>query len=105
MATGAILKSLLPLIVPLALKTVLFIFIFRWRKQRVSFLTSFLLGGAPLILTVVPLPLPPALAAVAAVGVALYLLSQYTEVKLVPDGIVIIVVVEAVSRLVLSVAV
>ncbi len=93
---------LTPLIVPLLLKTVLFVVVFRWRKQKVSLLTSFLLAGAPLILSVIPLPLPGAITVVAGIGVALYILSQYTEVKLVPEGVVTVIGVEIISRVTMA---
>ena len=67
---------LVPLIVPLSLKTVLFMIIFRWRKQQVSLPTSFLLAGAPLILSIIPIPLPGVIAVAAGIGVALYILAR-----------------------------
>lgn len=102
MSTDGFVIVLIPLLVPLILKTVLFISVFRWRKQKVSPLTSFLLAGAPLILSVIPLPLPGAITVVAGIGVALYILSQYTEVKLVPEGVITIIGVEGISSVTMA---
>ena len=103
MSSNSFVIVFVPLLVPLVLKTALFVAVFRWRKQKVTLLTSFLLAGAPILLSLIPLPLPRAIAIVAGIGVAIYLLSQYTEVKLVPEGIVTIIGVEAVSRATMAV--
>ena len=103
MSSNSFVIVFVPLLVPLLLKTALFIAVFRWRKQKVTLLTSFLLAGAPILLSMIPIPLPGVITAVAGIGLALYLLSEYTEVKLVPEGVVTIIGVEAVSRVTMAV--
>lgn len=73
--------------------------IFRRRQQRVSLLTCIILAGAPMLGAVIPIPLPAALMVFIGIGIALYVLAQYTEVPLFPEGVVIVVAVESISQL------
>ncbi|HXG37689.1 MAG TPA: hypothetical protein VNL36_02845 [Bacteroidota bacterium] len=90
------------LVGPLLVKTVAFVLIFQWRKHRVPLITSVILAGAPMLLSIIPIPLPQTVAVLVSFGIALAVLAKYTEVPLVPEGILILVSVEIVSRLVMA---
>lgn len=95
-------SSLFFLAGPLLLKTVAFVLIFKWRKHRVRLITSVILAGAPMLLSMIPIPLPQMIAVLVSFGIALAVLAKYTEVLLVPEGILTLVGVEIVSRLVMA---
>jgi hypothetical protein len=80
-------------LIPLGVKTALYFGWFKRRKCSVSLLTCFLLAGAPLIpLGVAGLPIVVGWAA--GIGIALFILSRYTSVELLPLGIVSVVGIE-----------
>jgi hypothetical protein len=87
---------------PLVLKTGMYYGIFRRREVRATLLNCIVIAGAPILLAVVPIPLPPFLAFIAGIGVAIYLCSHYTEAPLYPEGIFIPVVVELASLALVS---
>lgn len=93
---------LVAMLVPLAVKTVLYVAVFRWRKHKVAPITCIILAGSPLLLAIIPFPLPAFVVGVAAVGIALYILSRYTKVPLMPEGVAIVCGVELVSWVVMT---
>ena len=72
--------------------------IFKWKHHRATLLTCFLLAGAPLI-PMGLIGLPTVIGWLAGIGIAVYILSQYTEVEILPTGVLIIVSVEIVYAL------
>ncbi len=87
---------------PLVLKTAMFVVVFRRRRHRVSLPTCMILAGAPMLVALIPLPLPAALMVFVGIGIALYVLAQYTQVPPFPEGVAIVAGVEIVSRLVVE---
>lgn len=66
----------------LLLKTVGFALRFRWWKHRVQLITCVFRAGAPMLLALLLVPLPPTGAIVASLGLALAILARLTEVPL-----------------------
>lgn len=96
---------LLSTLVPLAVKAVLYFFILKWRQHKARVVTCIILGFAVILPSAIA-PLPEAIAFAVGVGLALYILSQYTDVPLLPEGVIIIFSIEIgfafVDRLILS---
>lgn len=80
---------LLSTLLPIAIKFGVYYGILKWRTYNASVLTCILLGSA-LVLPSAIVPLPPLMAFVAGMGVAVYILSQYTDTPIVPDGLMMI---------------
>ena len=79
-------------------KSVVYVGAFRVRKIESTYLTCLIIAGAPLLLSLIPLPLPGVLGLIAGIGLAVYLTMHYTGVSLIPDGLFIPLGVEAVFR-------
>jgi len=79
------------LLIPLLwlLKSLTYWGVFRIRSIPATALSCLIIAGAPLLLTVVPLPLPVFLSVVVSIGLAVYLAMHYTGVELLPDGLFI----------------
>lgn len=88
---------------PLLVRTLLYFIALKVRSIHITLLNCIVLAGAPYLIGFIPLPLPMVLKAVAAVFLAMFLLTRYTEAELFPDATVIPIVVELASRLVLDV--
>jgi hypothetical protein len=59
--------------------------IFRFRTIPATALNCLIIAGAPILLSIVPLP--SFLSFPASIGVAVYLTMHYTRVDLIPDGL------------------
>ena len=93
MSTQAFVSTVLPLILPLIVKTPVYLGLFKWRGYRVSLLSCIIIAGAPMIalgLTGVSI----FIGWLAGIGIGLYILSQNSDVPLFPDSISIILGVE-----------
>jgi hypothetical protein len=88
-AHDPLLHYLLSTLLPLVIKTGLYFGIIRWQKHRASLLTCVILGFA-LILPSALVPLPDIIAFAAGIGLALYILSQYADVPILPEGLIIV---------------
>ena len=88
---------LLRAFLPLVLQTTLYFLAFKVRRIHISFLNCVTVGGASYLVGAVPIPLPELLRSVFAVGVAMFLITRYTEAELFPDVICIPIVVHLVS--------
>jgi hypothetical protein len=71
------------------LKSLVYVGLFRLRKIEITYLSCFIIAGAPLLLGLVPVPLPGILGAITGIAVAVYLTMHYTGVSLIPDGLFI----------------
>ena len=81
--------------VPLSIKTVMYIAWFRRKQYKASVLTCFLLAGMPMIGPGI-IHIPLFLNWIIGIGIAVYILSQYTNVEIFPWGVVTIVAVEVI---------
>jgi len=79
---------------PLALKTVLYFMLFRFRRISATLLTCIVISGAGFLVFI---PMPQMLSTIAGIGVAIWLCQYFTEVEPYPDGILIPVGVEIFS--------
>ncbi len=77
----------------LSVKAIAYIVVFKVRNHKATLMTCVTLGGA-LIIPVGIVGLPPVLGFASGIGIAIYILTQYTEVPLVLEGLVIIFGVE-----------
>jgi hypothetical protein len=82
------------IVVPVAwlLKSFVYWGIFRFRTISATVLNCLIIAGAPLLLSIIPLP--SFLSFPASIGVAVYFTMRYTGVDLIPDGLFIPVAVE-----------
>ena len=87
---------------PLLLRTLLYLAACRVRSIRISLLNCIVVAGAPYLVGFIPLPLPMVLKRVAAMFLAMFLLTRYTEAELFPDVVVIPIAVELTSGLLLD---
>ena len=71
------------------LKSVAYVFIFRLRSIKATYLNCLIIAGAPLLLGFVPLPLPGFVSVPLMIALAVYLTMHYTGVSLIPDGLFI----------------
>jgi len=99
----AVVNYLLGALVPLILRITLFVLVFRFRRHRVPFLTSFLLAASPMLLSLIPIPLPEILLVIGGMGITLFFLNKYTEIDLLPEGSLIVVGIEIVGRVIMVV--
>ena len=82
------------LLIPIVrlLKSFMYWGIFRIRTISATVLNCLIIAGAPLLLSIIPLP--SFLSFPASIGVAVYFTMRYTGVDLIPDGLFIPVAVE-----------
>ncbi len=90
------------LVGPLLLKAVGFALRCQWWKHRVQLITCVLCAGAPMLLALLLVPLPPMSAIVVSMGIALAVLVSFTEVPVVPEGLLLLVGTEMIARLAMA---
>ena len=84
-------------VVPLTLRTVLYLVACRLRSLHITLLNAIVLAGAAYLVGFIPIPIPYMLRQPLAIGVAMFLFARYTEAELFPDAIVIPLIVELLS--------
>ena len=91
---------------PWVLKIVLYGFAFRKRRIKASSLTVLIVAGASIIVGAVTGMIPvlsgAGFAFIATVGTAIYFCRQYTDGKLYPDVIGIVLIVEIISSIIVG---
>jgi hypothetical protein len=85
---------------PLAFRTALYWLACKIRSVHITVLRCIILAGSGVLLAVIPIPLPGVLAKVLAIGVAMFLMTRYTEAELYPDVVLIPIAVEILSSLI-----
>ena len=68
--------------------------LFRLWKQEVSYWTALLIAGAPLAVTVIPMPLPYVAIILIELTLAVYLSMKYGSVPFFPQALVVCLAVE-----------
>jgi hypothetical protein len=87
---------------PLVVRTLLYLAALKIRSIRITLLNCIIVAGAPYLVSFVILPIPSILKLVASIGLAMFLLTRYTEGELFPDIVVIPIAVELTSGLLLE---
>lgn len=87
---------------PLVVRTLLYLAAFKTRSIRITLLNCIIVAGAPYLVGFVILPIPTILKLVASIGLAMFLLTRYTEAELFPDVVVIPIAVELASGVLLE---
>ncbi len=88
---------------PWIAKTVLYHFAFRWRHIRATIQTKLIVAGAPLIVKgLLPFPLPGLIPFLLGVGLGIYLCKEYTDGKLYPDIIGIVIGIEFIAIVIIA---
>ena len=82
---------------PLVLRTTLYLLACKIRSIRITLMSCVILGGSGLLVSIIPIPLPMALSKVMAIGIAMFLMTRYTEAELYPDVVLIPLAVEVVA--------
>jgi len=80
-------------------KSIVYIVVFRIRKIPITVLSCLIIGGASLLLSMIPIPIPGFLSIPAAIGLAVYLTMHYAQVELIPNGLFIPLSVEVFFRI------
>ena len=91
------LKILLLAFLPLVLRTALYLAACKIRSIQIKLTSAIVIAGSGVFLSIVPIPLPIDLAKVLAIGVAMFLMTRYTEAEVFPDIVLIPLVVELFS--------
>jgi len=94
------LQIVLAAFAPLVLRTILYLVACRVRSIRITVLSCIILAGSGVFFSVIPVPLPPLLMKVLAIGLAMFLMTRYTEAELYPDVIFIPLAVEVLAGLI-----
>lgn len=84
---------------PLLLRTALYFLSCKIRSIHITVLSCIILAGSGVFLSIIPIPLPVTLSKVLAIGVAMFLMTRYTEAELYPDVVFIPLTVEILSSL------
>jgi hypothetical protein len=87
---------------PLLVRTVLYLVAFRIRSIHITLINCIIIAGAGYLMAFVPIQLPTVIRVAAAMGLAMYLITRYTEAEVFPDVILIPVAVEVASILALD---
>ncbi len=96
-------RYLVAIVVPWALKTVLYHYAFRWRKIHASFQSKLIVAGTPILVSgFLPIPLTAILRYLIGVGVGTYICKQYTDGKLYPDIVGIVGGIELIGSVVIE---
>jgi hypothetical protein len=85
---------------PLLLRTLLYLLACKIRSIHITLISCIVLAGSGVLLSIIPIPIPALVAKVAALVIAMFLMTRYTEAELYPDVIVIPIAVEIVSTLI-----
>ncbi len=87
---------------PLVLRTALYLLAFRFRSIRIRIIDCVIVAGAGFLVAAVPIPIPEIFRVVLSVGLAMFLITRYTEAEIFPDVILIPIAVELASTLAMS---
>lgn len=82
---------------PLLLRSGLYFLACKIRSIHISVMSCIVLAGSGVLLSIIPIALPGLFMTMLAVGVAMFLMTRYTEAELFPDVVFIPVIVEALS--------
>ena len=96
------LKIVLFAFLPLIVRTALYFTALKIRSIHISLIKCIVLAGSALLITIVPIPLPYFMVKILSVGLAMFLMTRYTEAEIYPDVILISIIVEALSTLIID---
>lgn len=82
---------------PLLLRTALYFLACKIRSIHISVMSCIILAGSGVLLSIIPIPLPMAFSKILAIGLAMFLMTRYTEAELYPDVVFIPLTVEILS--------
>jgi hypothetical protein len=91
------LQILLLAFAPLLLRTALYLLACKIRSIHITVLSCIILAGSGVFLSIIPIPLPVFLSKVLAIGLAMFLMTRFTEAELYPDIVFIPLTVEVLS--------
>jgi hypothetical protein len=89
-------------ILPLALRTTLYVLAFKIRSVHATVVTCIILGGASSLLAMIPLHMPMPVQFGATMGVSMYLMSRLTDADIFPDILLTPFCVEFISAMLLE---
>ena len=84
---------------PLVVRTALYVLACKIRSIHITLLSCIVIAGSGVFLSVIPIPLPGFLSKALAIGLAMFLMTRYTEAELYPDVVFIPLIVEILSSL------
>jgi hypothetical protein len=80
------------------IKSLTYMVTFRIRKIPVTVLSCFIIGGAPYLLLMIPIPFAGYISFPLAIGLAVFLTMRYTHIELIPNGLFIPLSIEVLFR-------
>ncbi|MGA3243527.1 MAG: hypothetical protein ABSE41_02835 [Bacteroidota bacterium] len=85
---------------PLLVRTALYVLACKFRSIHIKLLSCIVIAGSGVFLSIIPIPLPDFLSKALAIGLAMFLMTRYTEAELYPDVVFIPLIVEIMSSLI-----
>ena len=82
---------------PLFLRTGLYFLAWKFRSIHITIMSCIILAGSGVLFSIIPIPLPMTFSKVLAIGLAMFLMTRYTEAELYPDVVFIPLAVEILS--------
>jgi hypothetical protein len=94
---------LVSILVPWIVKTLLYHYAFRWKHIKATVQTKIIIAAAPMLVGgLMPIPLPHFLILIVGAGASLYLCKKFTDGKLYPDLVLIVLGIEVISFVVID---
>lgn len=91
------------ILIPWTSRTVLYHFAFRWRHIHATLQTKIIVAGAPMLVgALLPFLTSPILMFPLSIGVSLYLCKQFTDGRLFPDLVLVVVGIEIVNTILID---
>ena len=91
------LRIVLLAFLPLLMRSGLYFLACKVRSIQISLMSCIVIAGSGVLLTIIPIPLPYVFSRLLAIGLAMFLMTRYTEAELFPDVVLIPLVVEVLS--------
>jgi hypothetical protein len=98
-----VLAYLVSILVPWIVKTILYHYAFRWKHIKATIQTKIIIAAAPMLVGgLMPIPLPHFLILLVGAGASLYLCKKFTDGKLYPDLLLIVLGIEVITFVVVD---
>lgn len=85
---------------PLLVRTSLYVLACKFRSIHITLLSCIVIAGSGVFFSIIPIPLPGFLLKALAIGLAMFLMTRYTEAELYPDVVFIPLIVEILASLI-----
>lgn len=98
-----VIACLVSILVPWIVKTILYHYTFRWKHIKATVQSKIIIAAAPMLVGgLMPIPLPHFLILLLGAGASLYLCKKFTDGKLYPDLVLIVLGIEIISLVIVD---